>query len=258
MIKKLSSKDSSIIHEVINKAARAYRGVIPEDCYHEPYMQEQELRREMASMTFFGWGQGAIDTHYHGAPCPTAIRRSEIEYGIRATEVGMQAIANKGMTTSTARSAVIAQEMIDYWAREHNKKPCKIIGGVTLCYSVGGLNVEAVINAAQLGGKFVWTPTLDSSHNRIIQGTAEKLGHGIDVLDENDEVVPELKEIFKAIAEYDLVLSICHQSTKERLIMVDAARELGVKRIVLVHVFQPVTKLDIEQMKMFIAVDMSR
>lgn len=58
MIKKLSSTDSSIIYEVINKAARAYRGVIPEDCCHEPYMSEQELRREVASMTFFGWSQG--------------------------------------------------------------------------------------------------------------------------------------------------------------------------------------------------------
>ncbi len=58
MIKKLSSTDSSIIYEVINKAALAYRGVIPEDCYHEPYMSDQELRHEVASMTFFGWGQG--------------------------------------------------------------------------------------------------------------------------------------------------------------------------------------------------------
>jgi GNAT superfamily N-acetyltransferase len=54
MIIKLSVKDAGIIYEVINKAARAYQGVIPEDCYHEPYMPEQELRREMAGMTFFG------------------------------------------------------------------------------------------------------------------------------------------------------------------------------------------------------------
>ncbi|MBM2824929.1 MAG: hypothetical protein HW402_593 [Dehalococcoidales bacterium] len=57
MIKKLSLEDTRIIYGVINKAARAYQGVIPEDCYHEPYMPERELRLEMASMTFFGWGQ---------------------------------------------------------------------------------------------------------------------------------------------------------------------------------------------------------
>ena len=45
MIKVLSAKDASIIHEVIKKAACAYRDTIPDDCYHEPYMPESELRR---------------------------------------------------------------------------------------------------------------------------------------------------------------------------------------------------------------------
>ena len=55
MIRKLSHKDTDVIYEVINQAARAYRGVIPDDRYHEPYMLSQELRCEMKSMIFFGW-----------------------------------------------------------------------------------------------------------------------------------------------------------------------------------------------------------
>jgi GNAT superfamily N-acetyltransferase len=39
----------------VNEAAEAYRGVIPDDCWHEPYMPLDEVRREMGSMTFFGW-----------------------------------------------------------------------------------------------------------------------------------------------------------------------------------------------------------
>jgi GNAT superfamily N-acetyltransferase len=58
MIKKLSLKDSNIIYKVINEAVRAYRGVIPEECYHEPYMSKEELHREIVNMTFFGWEQG--------------------------------------------------------------------------------------------------------------------------------------------------------------------------------------------------------
>jgi GNAT superfamily N-acetyltransferase len=57
MIKKLSLKDASIIYEIINKATGAYRGIIHEDCYHEPYMSEQELHREIISITFYGWDQ---------------------------------------------------------------------------------------------------------------------------------------------------------------------------------------------------------
>ena len=55
MIRKLSSKDTDIIYEVIKEAARAYKEVIPNDRYHEPYMPKEELHREMKSMTFFGW-----------------------------------------------------------------------------------------------------------------------------------------------------------------------------------------------------------
>ncbi len=55
MIKELSSQDSNAIHAIINEAAEAYRGAIPDDCFHEPYMPMEELLREMGSMTFFGW-----------------------------------------------------------------------------------------------------------------------------------------------------------------------------------------------------------
>jgi len=55
MIRELSFIDIDCIYDIINSAARAYRGVIPSDCYHEPYMPKEELQREMYSMTFFGW-----------------------------------------------------------------------------------------------------------------------------------------------------------------------------------------------------------
>jgi GNAT superfamily N-acetyltransferase len=44
------------IFRIINAAAEAYRGVIPEDCWHEPYMPLDELEREIAAgVTFWGY-----------------------------------------------------------------------------------------------------------------------------------------------------------------------------------------------------------
>ena len=40
---------------IINAAAEAYRGVIPADRWHEPYMQSRELEREIAAGVRF-WG----------------------------------------------------------------------------------------------------------------------------------------------------------------------------------------------------------
>ncbi|MDI6858234.1 MAG: GNAT family N-acetyltransferase [Dehalococcoidia bacterium] len=55
MIRECTAADTDRIFLVINEAAQSYRRVIPDDCWHEPYMPLDELRREMASMTFFGW-----------------------------------------------------------------------------------------------------------------------------------------------------------------------------------------------------------
>jgi len=47
--------DISTILAIVNAAAKAYRGVIPPDCFHDPYMPEDELRREIAAgVEFFG------------------------------------------------------------------------------------------------------------------------------------------------------------------------------------------------------------
>ncbi len=41
-------EDMPELYSVINNAAEAYKGVIPADCWHTPYMSMQELEREIA------------------------------------------------------------------------------------------------------------------------------------------------------------------------------------------------------------------
>lgn len=48
MIRACSAGDFDSIAAIINDAAVAYRGVIPDDCYHDPYMPEAELAEEIA------------------------------------------------------------------------------------------------------------------------------------------------------------------------------------------------------------------
>jgi GNAT superfamily N-acetyltransferase len=55
LIEKCNSRDAEAIFNVINESARAYKGVIPDDRYHEPYMSPKELQKEMSEMTFFGY-----------------------------------------------------------------------------------------------------------------------------------------------------------------------------------------------------------
>ena len=55
MIRPCNAVDVPVMLEIINDAARAYRGVIPADCWTEPYMSEDELRREIEDGVQF-WG----------------------------------------------------------------------------------------------------------------------------------------------------------------------------------------------------------
>ena len=55
MIRQCNNTDFETIHLIINDAAVAYRGAIPADCWKEPYMSKNELRREMGSGIVF-WG----------------------------------------------------------------------------------------------------------------------------------------------------------------------------------------------------------
>ena len=55
MICQCQPQDMERVYFIINEAARTYEGVIPADCYHQPYMPVTELEQEMKRMTFFGW-----------------------------------------------------------------------------------------------------------------------------------------------------------------------------------------------------------
>jgi len=56
LIRVCAKDDFDEIHSIINEAAQAYRGVIPADCWHEPYMGRDELCREIDSgVRFVGY-----------------------------------------------------------------------------------------------------------------------------------------------------------------------------------------------------------
>ena len=50
--------EQATILAIVNAAAEAYRGVIPDDCWHEPYMPARELESEIAAGVEF-WGYEA-------------------------------------------------------------------------------------------------------------------------------------------------------------------------------------------------------
>jgi GNAT superfamily N-acetyltransferase len=55
MIRRCTEDDQDEVLAIVNAAAEAYRGVIPADRWHDPYMPAEELEAEVAAGVVF-WG----------------------------------------------------------------------------------------------------------------------------------------------------------------------------------------------------------
>jgi GNAT superfamily N-acetyltransferase len=61
MICRLPPSEFDSMLNVVNEAAQAYKGVIPEDRWKEPYMPAEELRKEIESrVEFYGWKEDNV------------------------------------------------------------------------------------------------------------------------------------------------------------------------------------------------------
>ena len=189
-----------------------------------------------------------FDVHTHSGP-DTSIYRfyDDWENAKQFMEWGMAGFAVKVHAGDSSRSTAIVQKIANEYAEAHGFNKIRILGGVCLNYSVGGWNSEAVRTAAAFGGKFVWTPTLDASHDRKVVGRTG----GLEVINSSGKLLSEVEAVLKTVAEHDLILSISHQSTEERFALVEAATQLGIKGIIIDHPHQANTKMTVEQMEEF-------
>jgi GNAT superfamily N-acetyltransferase len=60
VIRRCRDDELEVVLAIVNEAAAVYRGVIPSDRWHEPYMPADELAAEIAGgVEFWGW----VDSH---------------------------------------------------------------------------------------------------------------------------------------------------------------------------------------------------
>ena len=170
---------------------------------------------------------GVVDLHAHAGPDSRPRSVNDIEAARLAQAAGMRAILLKNHFTMTADRAAIAMAEVD---------GIEIFGGVVLNRAVGGINSEAVRQMATFSGgrgKVVWLPTFDAEHYVTEAGGGAPF---VSVV-ENGGPVPAVLEVFDLIAEHDLTLAMGHSSPEEVLRLIPAARERGVERILVTHVF---------------------
>lgn len=165
---------------------------------------------------------GATDLHVHSAPDVDPRRFDDIDLAREAARAGMRAILIKSHQNSTVERAALVQRVVP---------GVRVLGGLVLNETVGGLNPAAVHLALRLGARQIWMPTRSAANHRRIHGQPG----GITVLDERGELLPEVREIVRLIAESDCMLSTGHLSTEEGAALVRYASLHGVSRLMITH-----------------------
>lgn len=186
---------------------------------------------------------GAIDFHCHSAPDTVARSINSFEVVRQARAAGLRGVVIKNHFVSTAAIAQLAMQEIG---------GIEVFGGIVLNRANGGLNAEAVRKMAQVDGrrgKIVWLPTFDAENQvRFFKETRPFVA-----VTKDGKALPELKEIFKVIAEYDLVFATGHSSPAESIALINSAHVAGVKRVLVTHVLTDPCRATVAQMKLMAA-----
>lgn len=200
--------------------------------------------------------RGGFDLHTHIDPDVIPRRIDDVALARRFADVGLAGFALKSHYTSTAERAQVVSGVVP---------GVRVFGTLTLNAAVGGMNPLAVEIAAREGALIVWMPTVDSAAETAgrtepepgdkvplwagLQHELRGLGLTIEpvrVTAGDGAVLPETREVLRAIARHDLVLASAHLGRDDTFAVVDAALAEGVHRIVITHPEFPCQDFSIE------------
>ena len=113
-----STADREAIFAIVNAAAEAYRGVIPADRWHEPYMPMSELDDEMAAgVEFWGYeddGELAGVMGIQDMGDVALIRHAYVLPGLQGRGIGSRLL--KQLTSDATRPLLVGTWAAAEWA----------------------------------------------------------------------------------------------------------------------------------------------
>ena len=167
--------------------------------------------------------RGSFDLHVHARPDPgDSLRMDALDTGRQAHEAEMAGFVLKSHYYPTAPLAQVLGRVYP---------GLRVAGSVVLNREVGGLNLDAVQAAADLGARVVWMPTLSADFHLSKQGR----GPGLRLTGEGGDLLPRIRPMLETVRSHDMLLASGHVSPQESIALFRAAREMGIQRMVATH-----------------------
>ena len=190
--------------------------------------------------------RGAIDCHIHAYPDFVHRSQDMIDISVAAARGGMRAVCFKDHWNLTANVAYVVQRYIDDMVADGRlANRVEVFGGLGLNH---GINPEAVKIALQYPNcKVIWFPTFKSYGWARFAGIEDRDGY-VRLVGPDQQVLPEVREVFEIAAEAGALCSLGHTDFEELLPLCTLANELGVKTL-LDHPLLELNKLLIVEMQ---------
>jgi len=124
MISPCDPGDFNMIYEIINDGANAYKGIIPADRWHEPYMPKEELQKQInEGVQFWRYTEDGQITGVMGIqfkPGVTLIRHAYVRTAERNKGIGSKLLRH--LTAISSTPVLIGTWADAKWAIEFYKK----------------------------------------------------------------------------------------------------------------------------------------
>ena len=192
---------------------------------------------------------GCIDFHLHSGPDNVPRLLNDIQVAQKAREMGMRGVNLYNHQVPTHDRAYIARQVVS---------GIEVFGGVALNYPIGGINPAAVEMALKFSGdcmRYVKMPSQSAAHH-IAHKAHEKGkkwdGSGLRIYDSSGKILPEVRKILKMIAKADIAVLTGHISPEEDVALVKAAKEEGVRKILVTHAMNATQNVPMDLMKQMV------
>ncbi len=170
---------------------------------------------------------GIIDMHIHSAPDIRQRKLDDLQLMEAAVERGVRAIVIKSHMVPTADRATLVNKIRQ---EKYPDSDFQMFGSLVMNLAVGGINPWAVEASIKLGAKEIFLPTMTAENHC----KKENKEHYVSVV-KNRKIVEPLKDVFNLVRDYDVALGTGHISPSEIFTVVEAARDAGVKKIIVTH-----------------------
>jgi len=200
--------------------------------------------------------QSAYDLQVHVAPDVIERRIDDIDLAKEFLAHGLGGFVLKSHYIPTSERAKVVSKAVP---------GISAYGAITLNHSVGGINPVAVEIAGRSGCKIVWMPTVDAANETAgradgpntklpfwakIQRELAAIGIApppLSVLDASGEISEATRVCLPLISKHEMILATGHLGRMEIFRLVRAARETGIRKIIVTHAEFPSQNLSADE-----------